>query len=217
MKICNECHRKLPSNNYYSYADGRLYGRCKRCSLVYFTALRRKKGIKPKHVTRTTTHRQCTACKLWKPLDQFYARKIGTAARCIKCTLAFSELRRRRMGAKPHQASNKLQLKITNTLRLRIIHALRGDTKKFKFVDLLGCSIEHFKTHLEPKFKPNMTWNNYGYLGWHVGHIKDCCSFDLTDPVQQRQCFNWANMEPQWSAYNWSKPRMLRRTTGIII
>jgi hypothetical protein len=51
-----------------------------------------------------------------------------------------------------------------------------------------------------------MTWNNHGLKGWHVGHIQDCCSFDLTDKTQQRKCFHFSNLEPQWCTDNWRKP-----------
>jgi hypothetical protein len=67
----------------------------------------------------------------------------------------------------------------------------------------VGCSAEHLRAHLESKFEPGMTWNNYGE--WHVDHIRPCASFDLSDPKQLAECFNWSNLQPLWAKENISK------------
>jgi hypothetical protein len=48
-----------------------------------------------------------------------------------------------------------------------------------------------------------MTWDNYGE--WHVDHIQPCASFDLSDPKQLAECFNWSNLQPLWAKENISK------------
>jgi len=53
-----------------------------------------------------------------------------------------------------------------------------------------------------------MSWDNYGYRGWHIDHIRPCASFDLTDPEQQRECFHYTNLQPLWWQDN------LRKGTG---
>lgn len=65
---------------------------------------------------------------------------------------------------------------------------------------LIGCSVEELKTHLEKQFQPGMTFENYG--AWHVDHIRPCASFDLQDPKQAAECFNWRNLQPLWAADN---------------
>ena len=60
---------------------------------------------------------------------------------------------------------------------------------------LIGCTAAHIKAHLESKFTPEMNWDNYGTF-WEIDHIRPCASFDLTDPAQQRACFNWINCQP---------------------
>lgn len=67
-------------------------------------------------------------------------------------------------------------------------------------IKLIGCSIEQLKQHLEKQFKLGMSWFNYGK--WHVDHIKPCASFDLTDIEQQKQCFNYTNLQPLWAEEN---------------
>jgi hypothetical protein len=86
----------------------------------------------------------------------------------------------------------------------RIYHALKGG-KKDRTVALLGCTVQHAREHIESLFKQGMSWGNYGVSGWHIDHIKPCASFDLTDPEQQKQCFNYKNLQPLWARDNLTK------------
>ena len=71
--------------------------------------------------------------------------------------------------------------------------------------ELIGCSLEQLKIHLENRFTKGMNWQNYGRNGWHIDHIKPCTSFDLTDPKQQQECFHYSNLQPLWAKDNISK------------
>jgi hypothetical protein len=97
--------------------------------------------------------------------------------------------------------------KILTMLRKRICNVLKSKKNKkcFKSVELLGCSIEHCKKHLESKFKEGMKWENHGKKGWHIDHIIPCVSFDLTDPEQQKKCFHYTNLQPLWWQENLAK------------
>jgi hypothetical protein len=50
-----------------------------------------------------------------------------------------------------------------------------------------------------------MNWDNYGFYGWHIDHIRPCASFDLSKPSEQRKCFNYTNLQPLWATENWGK------------
>jgi hypothetical protein len=89
-----------------------------------------------------------------------------------------------------------------NDPQFRILCATRGrigqllkQNKTNRTTELLGCSLEIFKSHLESQFKPEMNWGNYGEI-WEIDHIKPCSSFDLTDIEQQKQCFHYSNTQP---------------------
>lgn len=49
-----------------------------------------------------------------------------------------------------------------------------------------------------------MSWDNHGKF-WHIDHITPCKSFDLTDPIQQKICFNYMNLQPLWNYENLQK------------
>jgi len=95
--------------------------------------------------------------------------------------------------------------RLTLNLRRRLNLALSGKNKSSSTIKLLGCTFEHARSHLESQFTDGMNWNNYGVHGWHVDHIIPCASFDLTDPEQQRQCFNYTNLQPLWAEDNLRK------------
>ena len=95
--------------------------------------------------------------------------------------------------------------RIKKTLRSNMRNTLKNYRKSGSSLKLLGCSIEEFKIHIEKQFTDGMNWDNYGFYGWHYEHIRPCCSFDLTDLEQQKQCFHYTNYQPMWCWDNWSK------------
>lgn len=95
--------------------------------------------------------------------------------------------------------------KLLANMRSRLSYALQGRQKPVVTMQLLGCDRSTLLAHLEARFAPGMTWDNYGHGGWHVDHIVPCASFDLTDPEQQRACFHYTNLQPLWASDNCSK------------
>ena len=85
-------------------------------------------------------------------------------------------------------------LRILDSLRSRMLQALKGKNKSASTMELIGCTIDELRKHLESQFEPWMTWENHGL--WDVDHIKACFHFNLEDPEQQRACFNWSNLQP---------------------
>ena len=98
-------------------------------------------------------------------------------------------------------------IRIRDTLSLRMRLALKEQnlTKRNTTADLVGCSIPFLKKHLEKKFQKGMTWSNHGRFGWHIDHIIPCSSFDLSDHIQQKKCFNFRNLQPLWAEENIKK------------
>ena len=61
-------------------------------------------------------------------------------------------------------------------------------------MELIGCTIDELRSHIESQFKPWMMWENHGL--WDIDHIKAMSSFDLSDPAQQHACCHWSNLQP---------------------
>jgi DNA-nicking Smr family endonuclease len=85
--------------------------------------------------------------------------------------------------------------RIKDNLRSRFYNAVINHFKIQSVIDLLGCSINELKQHLENQFKTEMNWGNHGTI-WEIDHIIPCSGFDLTDLNQQNQCFHYTNLQP---------------------
>lgn len=103
---------------------------------------------------------------------------------------------------------NHVGYRIKQNVSRRIRNALENGKKNKRTEELLGCSIEFLKKHLESRFTSEMSWENYGKwkvgesMKWNIDHIKPCAKFDLTDPEQQKICFHWSNLQPLWELDN---------------
>jgi len=169
--------------------------------------------------------KECKDCCLWKSFESLSFRETGTYVdgkikygyRCEECrnenrrgkyagkNKEWQQNNRDRINArKRERRRNEPNYRITENLRRRIRAVLADENKSATTIKLLGCTIEELWTHFESKFQEGMTRENYGSV-WHVDHYKPCSSFDLTDPRQQRQCFNWRNLQPLFGAENISK------------
>ena len=100
-----------------------------------------------------------------------------------------------------------VNFKLLMCLRSRIFGAITNKygTKSKKSLELLGCSVDIVRKHLEHLFKEGMSWDNHSYHGWHIDHIIPCASFDLSDPEEQKKCFHYTNLQPLWALDNFKK------------
>ncbi len=96
-----------------------------------------------------------------------------------------------------------INVRISRRLRSRTWDALKGNIKSGHIFSLLGCDIEDFKKHLQARFQPGMSFENYGK--WHIDHILPCASFDLSKPEEQKKCFHYTNLQPLWARDNLAK------------
>jgi hypothetical protein len=89
-----------------------------------------------------------------------------------------------------------INFRLKKILRGRIRKALKGKDKSITTLELIGCTINELKKHLESKFKSWMNWENQGRGGWDIDHIIAMSKFDLNCPVQQHACCHWSNLQP---------------------
>jgi len=108
---------------------------------------------------------------------------------------------------KRERIKNDIRYRIELNLRTRLRRLVKNKNNTFN--ELLSCSGDQFIKYLESKFKPGMSWNNYGYRGWHIDHIIPCASFNLEDENQQKECFHYANLQPLWWIENIKKGKKI--------
>jgi hypothetical protein len=109
--------------------------------------------------------------------------------------------------ARREKRKNDPLFRLEESLRSRVSKALKNqNAKKYHCtMDLIGCSPSELGEYLESLWIDGMTWDNYGFYGWHMDHINPCASFDLADTEQQKQCFHYTNLQPMLWQNNLSK------------
>jgi hypothetical protein len=96
-----------------------------------------------------------------------------------------------------------IQKRIKENLARRMRFILRGTQKSQKTCEILGCSPEELKAHLETTFTEGMSWDNYG--DWHIDHIVPCAAFNQGDEQERMACWNWRNLRALWGEENMKK------------
>ena len=81
----------------------------------------------------------------------------------------------------------------------------QGYKKTSKTSQILGCSFEDLKNHLENQFTEGMTWNNYGK--WELDHIYPVSR--ATDEEHLIKLNHYTNFQPLWKEANRSKSNKL--------
>lgn len=97
--------------------------------------------------------------------------------------------------------------RVAKLISHRLREALRKQLRKksARTTAYLDCSIQQFMEYLEIRFKPEMSWSNFGSRGWHLDHIKPCAAFDLSKTAELKACFHFTNYQPLWSSENTRK------------
>lgn len=100
-----------------------------------------------------------------------------------------------------------INYKLKRRIKARVYQGIKsGKGKKiFHLEQIVGCSLDQLKKHIESHWQTGMNWNNWGEKGWHIDHHMPIASFDLTDPEQQKKCFNYKNLKPLWAKENLNK------------
>ena len=104
-----------------------------------------------------------------------------------------------------------INFRIVCNLRSRLRMALKNNQKSCSAIPDLMMSVADFKIYLEERFYPNpdsgeiMTWENYGYRGWHIDHIIPLSAFDLANREEFLKAVHYSNLRPMWAKRNMSE------------
>jgi len=203
---CKKCMHNYNIENYKKHREKRIKAKRKYKKENYNKVLESSRKSYQKHRDKRLEEKRLEL-KLY-PEKMKQRRKEQYIKHREKRLLAVKEyvknnkdkIRKRRSEYTINRYHNDPAFKIKMTLSRR----MRGLIKKngTRTVDLIGCSIDDLKKHLEAKFTDGMNWENYGRNGWHIDHIRPCAGFDLTKKKQQKICFHYTNLQPLWEADN---------------
>ena len=79
----------------------------------------------------------------------------------------------------------------------------RGYSKSKHTAELIGCSWEGLREHLENQFVDGMTWDNNTFYGWHVDHIIPLASAKTLEELES--LCHYTNLQPLWAQDNLKK------------
>ncbi|WP_200934175.1 hypothetical protein [Massilia sp. Leaf139] len=167
---------------------------------------------------RYTGNGECVTCSRTRNRDryandpQFRQRRIEdeVARNRSEKVRAVRLVKAKEYNARPSVRSRLLQrLKTDAPFRVRwnISSLLRmtlkkhGHKKRSGLQDILGCSIEDFRTHITKQFLEGMTWSNYGE--WEFDHIVPLSSAKTSEDVVA--LFHHTNIRPLYRGANRSK------------
>lgn len=74
----------------------------------------------------------------------------------------------------------------------------KGYSKNSRTHEILGCSFEEFKSHLESQFIDGMSWDNRDK--WHIDHIKPISWAKTEDEIIAFS--HYTNLKPMWALDN---------------
>ena len=105
--------------------------------------------------------------------------------------------------------SNDFIFNLKNRMRGRLRNYLTtlNITKKNKTFEIVGCSPQFLKEHLEKQFVDGMTWENRNK--WHIDHKLPLSSAN-TEEELHKLC-HYTNLQPLWAEEN------LKKSNKIII
>ena len=218
MKICTKCKVEKALECFSKSKSGKngFDSQCKECRKAQHKkwALKNQKHLK----SYISSYRKNNAEKIKQKVAENYLKNKDIRKKQSKEYYAKNKEIWDRSYKKNREnilknRNNNFKNKMTNDPNFRLFETYRQRTRRAitenrtvkitKTLDLLGTSVAFARKWIESQFLPGMTWENHGK--WHIDHIKPCASFDLCDPEQQRECFNYKNLQPLWAADNLRK------------
>ena len=107
--------------------------------------------------------------------------------------------------------NDKLRERRRSDPMLRLKDAIRGSiraylgskkTRRGSTFEIVGCTPDFLRGHLERQFKDGMTWENYG-SHWHVDHRIPLASGNSADEIKGLS--HWTNLQPLEALENFIK------------
>jgi hypothetical protein len=137
--------------------------------------------------------------KILSYMKERYAVKIDQ----IKAYRSSDKVKKRKRMCQMQKYRNDPIENISARIRARLREALRGKgyTKKSQTNEIIGCTWDFLKAHIENQFKEGMGWHNRNL--WHLDHIIPIASAKTEDDIMRLN--HYTNLRPLWAKENLQK------------
>jgi len=190
IKKCNKCKVErllIDFNKDYAKKDG-LNSICKVCRKEKYQTNREKE------IQRTKKYQK-------KNREEVLKKKMNHAKTYFLKN--HEKIKKYQKNYKSTRRKNDILFKLSGVLRSRLYGFLKKKqiSKTNTTFDLVGCTPQELKIHLEQKFTEGMSWDNQGK--WHIDHIIPLSSATNEDGLY-KLCY-FTNLQPMWAADNIKK------------
>lgn len=200
-KVCSKCGIEKEVCNFHKWKYGidGYKGVCKECrkieTKIYYN--NNNENIKLK----VSNYRKNNPDKVKEIKKRIYERDRN---RILMVNKRYRENNKEKRNK--YQRDRKLNdpiFRLNHTIRNRIRSFLliKNITKKNKTFNIVGCTPQHLKEHLENQFQSGMSWNNQGK--WHIDHIIPLSSAKTEEELYK--LFHYTNLQPLWAIDNMKK------------
>ena len=195
-KICSKCKLEKDVCEFYKHSKyPNIYrGQCKKCmnnnSLSYYS--NNKEKIKEQSKIYVIKNSE----KIKKRRKLYVEKNPNLYKDWVK------KNKEHRKNYIKNYNSNPIS-KLKNSLRSRINELMNKKYNNPRTIDLVGCDYEFLITYIESKFITGMSWDNYGYYGWHLDHIIPLSSAKTEEEL--RKLWHYTNLQPLWAEDNLKK------------
>jgi hypothetical protein len=193
MKTCSKCKRELDESEFSknkSKKDG-LANYCKKCKREYNKEYYADHKEESKEYRKINKEEKKIYCKEYNQTHKEEKKLYNKIYQSIHRPERNEYLRNKR--------KTDSNFRIYDNIRVRIKDALKEKNKSAHTLELLGCDIQNAKLYLQWTAIQNgykdFDIDNYSGEEYEIDHITPCAIFNMEDPNQQKECFNWRNMQ----------------------
>jgi hypothetical protein len=186
-KKCNKCGEEKKLSEFHKGNDKYGYQyTCKVCKYIYSTENKEKENERKSKWKLKNIEKVSLSKKKYYELNKDKEIKRNT-----------------------HYSNEKkkidINFKLSCLMRSRLISfiKLKSYKKTNKTFNIVGCSPEKLKFHLENLFTDGMCWENHGIDGWHIDHIIPLSSAKNKKEICDLS--HYSNLQPLWSNENLKK------------
>jgi hypothetical protein len=227
--FCNKCDSNTEYVNYSL--------KTKQCKNCYLIQRKNKKTFSQKirlsrgddFIYQKVEFKCCTSCSIEKEIDLFPSRidsKDGYRNQCNDCFTSNQYKTKKIYRQKNKESIREKDLiyrkermikdplyraKIDARNIIRKALSDSGYSKKSRTEEIIGCSFEQFKTHIESLFVENMSWESRDE--WHIDHI-----IPLSFAKNERELLlinHYTNLRPIWAKENQLKSDKIEITNHL--
>jgi hypothetical protein len=236
IKKCTKCGRELPLDQFYrkKLKGGRVgyKSRCKVCMNAANTEWRKNNPEKRRAQNARCYKNNLEKCKAtsikWHKNNPEKTRaakakwRKNNSERARSAVVEWNrknpeKLRAINANYQRERRAVDSTYKLMKNIGAAMSTALKGNVKHSHTAELIGCSVECLRYHLEGQFVEGMTWDNYGRYGWHIDHIIPLSYFDFSDPEEQKRAWHYTNLQPLWAADNLRKSNKIEERQLILL